>query len=57
MSSRRYQGWGESVVFAACTATRIGEVSGCRVGDVDTEQWVWMLRRQTTPVGCQEEGF
>ncbi|MEU7634201.1 tyrosine-type recombinase/integrase [Nocardia sp. NPDC049220] len=48
-SADRYQGWGDLVVFAACTATRIGEVSGCRVGDVDTEQWVWMLRRQTTP--------
>ncbi|MEU4345615.1 DDE-type integrase/transposase/recombinase, partial [Nocardia sp. NPDC023852] len=31
------------------TATRIGEVSGCRVGDIDTDQWIWTLRRQTTP--------
>ncbi|MFI5656032.1 hypothetical protein ACIA71_33000 [Streptomyces anulatus] len=23
-------------VFAACTAARIGEISGCRVGDIDT---------------------
>ncbi|MEV0029560.1 site-specific integrase [Nocardia sp. NPDC050793] len=37
------------VVFAACTATRIGEVSGCRVGDIDTDGWVWTLRRQTAP--------
>ncbi|WP_232331965.1 tyrosine-type recombinase/integrase [Nocardia puris] len=36
-------------MFAACTATRIGEVSGCRVGDIDTDSWVWTLRRQTTP--------
>lgn len=32
-------------LHAACTASRIGEVSGCRVGDIDTEQWVWTLRR------------
>ncbi|MEV0029598.1 tyrosine-type recombinase/integrase [Nocardia sp. NPDC050793] len=36
-------------VFAACTATRIGEVSGCRIRDIDTETWPWRLRRQTTP--------
>ncbi|OXR40662.1 Tyrosine recombinase XerC [Nocardia cerradoensis] len=48
-SHGRYRGWGDAVVFAACTATRIGEVSGCRVGDLDTEQWIWTLRRQTTP--------
>ncbi|WP_228821724.1 MULTISPECIES: tyrosine-type recombinase/integrase [Nocardia] len=45
-------------MFAACTATRIGEVSGCRVRDTDTEQWVWTLRRQTTPGpgGLQDKG-
>ncbi|MCP2288761.1 site-specific integrase [Nocardia amikacinitolerans] len=48
-SSDQYQGWGDAVVFAACTDRRIGEVSGCRVGDIDTEAWVWKLRRQTTP--------
>jgi integrase len=48
-SSDQYQGWGDAAVFAACTATRIGEVSGCRIGDIDTDTWVWMLRRQTTP--------
>lgn len=48
-SSDQYQGWGDAAVFAACTATRIGEVSGCRIGDIDTDIWVWMLRRQTTP--------
>ncbi|WP_435590794.1 tyrosine-type recombinase/integrase [Nocardia sp. bgisy118] len=48
-STGEYQGWGDVVVFAACTATRIGEVSGCRVGDIDTDKWMWTLRRQTTP--------
>ncbi|WP_227982724.1 site-specific integrase [Nocardia spumae] len=48
-SHGHYRGWGDAVVFAACTAPRIGEVSGCRVGDIDTEQWVRTLRRQTTP--------
>ncbi|MEU7634204.1 tyrosine-type recombinase/integrase [Nocardia sp. NPDC049220] len=36
-------------MFAACTASRIGAVSGCRVGDIDTETWMWRVRRQTTP--------
>lgn len=49
-SAGQYQGWGDAVVFAACTATRIGEVAGCRVHDIDTDQWVWTLRRQTTRV-------
>lgn len=40
---------GDVVKFAARTAARIGEVSGCRVGDIDTENWVWTIRRQTTP--------
>nr|WP_232543903.1 tyrosine-type recombinase/integrase [Streptomyces buecherae] len=46
------------VVFAACTAARIGEVSGCRVGDVDTTQWIWTVRRQTTPApgGLTDKG-
>ncbi|MFC9488235.1 tyrosine-type recombinase/integrase [Streptomyces hydrogenans] len=44
-----YQGWGDVVLFAACTAARIGEVSGCRVGDIDTTTWIWTVRRQTTP--------
>ncbi|WP_435591324.1 site-specific integrase [Nocardia sp. bgisy118] len=45
----RFQGWGDVVLFAACTAVRIGEVSGCRIRDIDTEKWIWTLRRQTTP--------
>ncbi|EMD23435.1 tyrosine-type recombinase/integrase [Amycolatopsis azurea] len=48
-SYREYRGWGDVVVFEACTATRIGEVSGCRVKDIDTKNWIWNLRRQTTP--------
>jgi integrase len=41
--------WGDVVTFAACTAARIGEVSGCRVKDINTTDWVWTVRRQTTP--------
>ncbi|MFC9897294.1 tyrosine-type recombinase/integrase [Nocardia sp. NPDC127579] len=48
-SAGQYRVWGDVVLFEACTATRIGEVSGCRVGDIDTEQWIWKLRRQTAP--------
>ncbi|WP_326836005.1 site-specific integrase [Amycolatopsis rhabdoformis] len=48
-SSGEYRGWGEVVLFAASTAARIGEVSGCRVRDIDTTEWTWTVRRQTTP--------
>lgn len=48
-SAGSYPGWGDVVIFAACTAARIGEVSGCRVADIDTDRWVWTVRRQTTP--------
>jgi integrase len=41
--------WGDVVIFAACTAARIGEVSGCRVKDINTTDWIWTVRRQTTP--------
>jgi integrase len=37
------------VTFAVVTAARIGEVSGCRVGDINTDIWHWTVRRQTTP--------
>lgn len=40
---------GHVVIFAACTAARIGEVARGRVGDVDTSSWTWTVRRQTTP--------
>ncbi|MET4921058.1 hypothetical protein P3L51_01525 [Streptomyces sp. PSRA5] len=48
-SRHRYYGWGEVVLFAACTAARIGEVSGCLVGAIGIGQWNWTVRRQTTP--------
>jgi hypothetical protein len=36
-SAGKYQGWGDAVIFEACTAARIGEVSGCLVWDINTE--------------------
>src|SRR4051794_24900419 len=45
----KYVGWGDVVTFAACTAARIGEVSGVWAGDIDGEGWTWTVRRQTTP--------
>jgi integrase len=48
-SSDQYAAWDDVVIFAACTASRIGEVSGRRVQDIDTGQWIWTLRRQTSP--------
>lgn len=45
----RYEGWGDVVKFTACTACRIGEASGVRVKDIDHTNWIWTLRRQTTP--------
>jgi integrase len=48
-SNPSYQGWGDAVIFAACTAARIGEVSGCLVRDINTKDWIWTVRRQTTP--------
>lgn len=57
-SADAYPGWGEVVLFAACTACRIGEVSGVRVGDIDMSTWEWTLRRQTTPGpgGLEDKG-
>lgn len=57
-SADNYRGWGDVVLFAACTAARIGEVSGCRVGDIDTKEWTWTVRRQTTnaPGGLVDKG-
>lgn len=48
-SADKYQGWGDVVIFAACTAARIGEVAGVRAGDINRETWTWTVRRQTTP--------
>ena len=47
-SADQYRGWGDVAIFAACTAARIGEVSGCRLHDINTHTWRWTLRRQTT---------
>ena len=57
-SSNQYRGWGDVILFAASTAARIGEVSGCRVADIDTNQWIWTVRRQTTPApgGLTDKG-
>jgi integrase len=57
-SSDRYVGWGDVVLFAPCAAARIGEVSGCRVGDINRTDWTWMVRRQTTtgPGGLVDKG-
>ncbi|MEV0585317.1 site-specific integrase [Nonomuraea sp. NPDC050310] len=57
-SADQYEGWGDVVLFAACTAARIGEVSGVRVGDIDTDTWTWTVRRQTTsgPGGLVDKG-
>lgn len=33
------------MIFAACTATRIGEVSGCGVGDIDAGVPLHRLQR------------
>lgn len=57
-SADEYRGWSDVVVFAACTAARIGEVSGCRVKDIDTQTWLWKVRRQTTtsPGGLIDKG-
>src|SRR6185436_6372492 len=48
-SHGRYQGWGDVVTFAAATAARIGEVSGVRRDDINTNTRMWTVRRQTTP--------
>ncbi|MBH5334032.1 site-specific integrase [Streptomyces pactum] len=48
-SYQQFAGWGSVVIFAAATAARIGEVSGVRVKDIDPVNWIWTVRRQTTP--------
>jgi integrase len=48
-SADNFAGWGDVVTFAACTAARIGEISGVRRGDIDPRTWIWTVRRQTTP--------
>lgn len=46
-SAGQYRGWGGVVLSAACTAARIGEVSGCRVTDIDTTGRVPGVRRRS----------
>ncbi|MGW1409908.1 hypothetical protein [Streptomyces sp. NPDC002403] len=48
-SHDQYRDCGDVVTFAACTAARTGEISGCRVGDIDTTQRIWTVGRQTAP--------
>jgi hypothetical protein len=48
-SADHFEGWGDVVIFAACTAARIGEVSGIRCADIERDAWTWTVRRQTTP--------
>lgn len=57
-STGGYVGWRDVVLFAACTAARIGEVSGCRVKDLNIKEWTWTVRRQTTtaPGGLVDKG-
>ncbi|WP_354642895.1 site-specific integrase [Kitasatospora camelliae] len=57
-SHGQFGGWGDVVRFAACTAARIGEVSGVRRKDIDQSTWSWDLCRQTTtaPGGLVDKG-
>uniref|UniRef100_A8LYU4 Integrase family protein n=1 Tax=Salinispora arenicola (strain CNS-205) TaxID=391037 RepID=A8LYU4_SALAI len=48
-SANAFTGWADVVIFAACTAARIGEVSGVRAEDINRDTWMWTVRRQTTP--------
>jgi integrase len=48
-SAGEFEGWGDVVRFEACTATRIGEVSGVQVRDINRDTWTWDVCRQTTP--------
>jgi hypothetical protein len=42
-SGGHFVGWGEVVILAACTAARIGEVSGVRRADIDGDAWIWTV--------------
>ncbi|GAA2255863.1 site-specific integrase [Kitasatospora cystarginea] len=57
-SFNQYDGWGDIVRFAGGTGARIGEVSGVRAGDIDTDNWIWRVCRQTTtaPGGLIDKG-
>lgn len=45
----RHQCWGDMVRVMACTAMRISEVSGLRVGSIDWDTGLIDVRRQTYP--------
>lgn len=47
--SGKAQCWGDMVKILACTATRVSEVSGLTVGDVDLVAGLIYVRRQTYP--------
>lgn len=53
-SARQSEIWGDVVIFAACAAARIGEVAGCRVGDIDTTNWTWTVRRSLAGTMARE---
>jgi integrase len=57
-STGQFEGWGDVVRFEACTASRIGEVSGVRAKDINREEWTWEVCRQTTtgPGGLIDKG-
>jgi integrase len=57
-SADNFAGWGNVVRFTACTAARIGEVSGVRARDIDRAAWTWEICRQTTttPGGLIDKG-
>ncbi len=57
-SHGRFNGWADVVLFAACTAARIGEVSGVQAQDINRDTWMWTVRRQTTtgPRGLIDKG-
>ncbi|WP_307868791.1 tyrosine-type recombinase/integrase [Umezawaea beigongshangensis] len=57
-SADEYEGWRDVVLFAACTAARISEVSVCRVKDIKASEWTWNVRHQTTngPGGLIDKG-
>ena len=51
-SADNYAGWGDAVIFAACTAARIGEVSGVRQADIDSSRWFWTCVVRPHPVAA-----
>jgi len=54
-----FEGWGDVVIFAACTAARIGEVSGIRCADIDRDAWTWTgsAADHTKPRRAYRQGY